>query len=249
VDFYVNPVAAGEEQKVDAEAGVVTMEEAGVSITVSAVDIVDLLNVTSDADINPYIYVSDWGTARPRYTVFDISIKNNRESEVQISPGSAVLMDETGEQYEAIPYATLKERYSSYPGFEREIVYYAPAPGYYPSSYYRRRWRRRPWYYHYDLYRTHRPYSVRRVYGTSYLKRSVISGTMLKAVKLYPGGKRRGLMIFPRLAPDVDTLKLIVPGVTIQTGRQKERIKFKFDFERVPAVKTKNDDKEDAGAG
>ena len=253
VDFYVNPVAVGEEQQVNAGTGMATMEEAGVTVTVSAVDTVDLLNVTSDEIINPYIYVSDWGTARPRYTVFDVTIKNNRESEVQINPSKAVLMDETGKQYDAIPYETFKERYSSSSRSGREVIYYDPPPVYYRSTYRGRRWRRRPWYYHYDRYRDRGPYYTRQVYGTYYFKRAVVSGTMLKAVKLYPGGKRQGFLVFPVMASDVGGLKLIIPGITIRSGEKgkgkKAQVKFQFHFERVPAAKGKNDDKEDAGAG
>ena len=94
---------------------------------------------------------------------------------------------------------------------------------------------------------------MRQVYGTYYFKRAVVSGTMLKAVKLYPGGKRQGLMVFPALASDAGMLKLIIPGITIRSGEKgkgkKAQVRFQFHFERVPAVKGENDHKEDAGAG
>ncbi len=246
----MNPVATGEEQQIDADAGFVTVEEAGVTVTVSAVDTVDLLNITSDAHLNPYIYVSDWGIARSRYAVFDVTIKNNRESEVRIEPANAVIMDEAGEQYDAIPYREFKERYDSYPRYEREVIY-RTSPGYYGRPYYRYGRRRRPWYYHYDYgyYWYGSPYNARRVYDPGYIKGAVLKGTMLRAVKLYPGGKRQGFMVFPLLAPDADNLKLIIPGITIYREGKGERVKFQFHFERVPAVKSTNDDKEDAGTG
>jgi hypothetical protein len=232
VDFYVNPIATGEEQRLDEEAGSVAVEEAGVSITVSALDTVDLLEVTSDAHVNPYVYVSDWGVARPRYTVFDVTVKNKSESEFMIKPSSAVLMDEQGEQYNAIPYEEFRERYGAYPRLEREIIYHRPPYAYYRRPYYRRRWRPHPWYYHYDRYWDHRPYYVPRFYNAAYFRRAILSGTMLKPVKLYPGGRRQGFLVFPPVSPDASELKIIFPDIMDEEGRRLE-----FHFERIPAVK------------
>ena len=243
VDFYVNPVAVGEEQEIDEEASSVIAEEAGISVTVSAMDAADLLEVASDARINPYVYVTDWGIARPLYTVFGVVIKNNRESKVLADLSGAVLMDEQGEQYDAVPYEVFRERYEAYPRFEREVVYY-PYSHYRPPYYRRGGWR--PWYYHYDRYWGYRPlqgyggfspYYVRRIYDTAYLRRAVAKGTLLRPVKLYPGGKRQGFLVFPALSPDAGELKLIIPGITIYRGDEERNIEFQFHFERIPAVK------------
>jgi hypothetical protein len=236
VDFYVNPVAVGEEQEIDKEASSVTAEEAGVSVTVSAMDAADLLEVASDARINPYIYTTDWGVASPLYTVFDVVIKNSRESRVLADLSGAVLMDEQGEQYDAIPYEVFRERYRAYPRVERETAYYPYPHTYHRSPYYRRRWRR-PWYYHYDRYWDYGSYYVRRIYyDTAYLRRAVAKGTLLRPVKLYPGGKRKGFLVFPALSPGAGELKLIVPGITIYRGDKERNIEFQFHFERIPAV-------------
>lgn len=234
VDFYVTPVPTEMEQmRIDEEARSVTMEgrDGDYSIIVSSLDAADLLEVTSDAYINPYIYVDDWGSARPRYTVFDVTIRNKSEEPLGIDLTTAVLMDDEGEQYEAITYEEFKERYSRYPEMEREIIYYRSPRVYRPRSYY---WRRfyRPWYYHYDLYREQRPYYVRRTYyDPSYYRRAVLKGTMLKPVKLYAGGKNHGFLVFPLVAPDAARLKLIFPRVEVDGER------LEFHFERTPAVK------------
>jgi hypothetical protein len=239
VDFYVNPITTGEEQRIDEEAGSVTVEEAGVSITVSAVDAADLLRVTSDVYINPYIHLGDWGIARPLYTVFDVTIKNNRESKVLIDPSSAVLMDQQGEQYDVIPYDAFGERYEAYPGSEREIIYYPPPPYvYYRSAYYRYyRWWPRPWDYRYDWYWGQRPYYARKIYRATYFRRAVARGTLLRSVKLYPGGKRQGFLIFPILAPHAGELTLIMPDITIYHEDKERKIEFQFHFERISAAK------------
>jgi len=235
VDFHVRPVAVGEEQQVDEETVSLVMMDKTVSITVSPVDAVDLLEVTSDPHINPYIYISDWGVARPRYTIFDFSVKNNGESGLPALTeklSDVVLMDDEGEQYEAIPYEEFKERYQAYPRLEREIVYSPPLHGHshYRPYYYRRS--RRPWYYHYDNYWGYRPQYVRRVYDVSYIKRAVLKGTMYRPVKLYPGGKRQGFLVFPLVKPDSSELRLIFPNVTNDAGENLE-----FRFQRMPVEK------------
>jgi len=231
VDFYLSPVETAEGQEIDKKTGSVTVENEGVRITVSALDILDLLKVTSDARVNPYIYINDWGVAKPLYTVFEVTIKNNRESNVSIDPSSAVLLDEEGEQYDAIPYEAFKERYAAYPGLERDIIYYQSPPPY------RYRWWH-PWYYHYDRYWWRsRPYSAWRVYDDSYIKRSVAKATLLKSAKLYSGGKKQGFLVFPKLKPDSGELKIIIPGVTVFHRDRERRLEFRFHFKQLPAVK------------
>lgn len=236
MDFYINPVPAGEEQRVDSEKGTVTFEiEKGINITVSPVDTSELLQVTSNVYLNPYIYVSDWGIARPRYTVFDVTVKNDTESDYVPHFTDAVLMDDEGEQYEAIPQKELEDRYESLPLFEREIIYYPsyrlyrPSPYRYGSLY-------RPWYYHYDIYHGRRSYEVVGVRDVSYLARVILKGTMLKDITLYPGGKSQGFLVFPRVAPDAAELKLIFPSA-IFIGQGDEAKRLEFRFKRVPAKK------------
>jgi hypothetical protein len=230
VDFYVAPVATGPEQKIDKEIGSVIAEHEDVSIAISALNTVDLLEVTSDPHINPYVYLGDWGVVRPRYTVFDVTVKNNSESEFTAEFSSAVLMDEEGEQYEAIPYEEFKERYRAYSQLEREIIYYPSPYVYHRRPHYRSRWRPYPWYYHYDRYGYHRPHYVQRVYDMAYFKRAILRGTMLRPVKLYAGGKRQGFLVFPLIAPDVSELKIIFPSIATDEER-----KLEFHFQRTPA--------------
>jgi len=233
IDFTMNPVAVSEEQRINEKTGSVTVKGESISITVTALNTADLLKVTSDACFNPYVRVSDWGVARSLYTVFDVAIKNERDSRVIIDPSRAVLIDEQGEQYEAIPYEEFREKYSEYPGFEREVIYYPP-----PPRYYRYRWWD-PWYYrHYDPWWGHGRLYLREAYSIPYLKRSVASGTLLKSAKLYPGGKKQGFLVFPLLPPtESGELKLIIPGVTFYYEEKEERLDFQFNFKRLPAKK------------
>jgi hypothetical protein len=229
MDYYIKPVAVEEEQKVEGETGSVSISNEVLSITISAVSVADLIEVTSDPHINPYIYVDDWGRARPRYTVFDFAVRNNSESELMIDLNDAILMDDEGEQYEAIPYEEFEGRYDTYGRIEQEIIYHPYS--YYPPPYYRRRWRPYPWYYHYDLYRSRRPFYVRRVYDVPYFKRIILKGTMYRPINLYPGGKRQGFLVFPLVDPGFSELKIILPRISDDEGKGLE-----FRFERIPLV-------------
>jgi hypothetical protein len=233
VDYYVNPLAISDEQKVDEKAGIVTYEDDNVLVKVSAVDSFDLVKVTSEPYINPYIYISDWGKAKPRYTVFNVTVKNKSDLDLTIQPDGAVLMDDQGEQYEVITSEEMRERYSFPQRVEREVVYPPPSGFYRPSWYYRNNlsYMPRPWYYHYDLYRGSSTRYVREVYDIGYLRRSIFNGTMLNKIKLYPGGKREGFLVFPMLEPEAVELKLILPAFISYEE------KLEFHFKRMPAPK------------
>ncbi|MBM3212033.1 hypothetical protein FJZ33_07430 [Candidatus Poribacteria bacterium] len=241
VDFYLDPLKISDDQKIEEEAGSVIYEDEDVYVRISPVDAFQLVKVTSEPNLNPYLYVSDWGKARQRYTVFDVTIKNKRGSDLIIQPANAVLMDDQGEQYDVLTTEEMRERYSMPQRIEREIIYSPPPRFYGPSWAYRRSYRYAPypWYYHYDVYWRSRPSYVREVYDISYLKRAIFRGTMLNKVKLYPGGKRDGFIVFPLLEPRVMELKIILPGF-ISYKDPVEGIgekKLEFHFKRVPASK------------
>ena len=187
---------------------------------------VELAQVTSDVLVNPYVYVDDWGIIRPRYTVFRVSVKNKTGSEVSFDFSKAALLDGDGEQFDAISYRDLRAKYAPVRNLERPPIYYYPPPStyyYHPYPWYRRHpWR---WYYHYDRYWGFRPfYYLPPIYDRSYIARAVISGTVLKPSKLYPGARKRGFIVFPRVAPDETDLKLILPV----SAKGKGNVQFHF---------------------
>ena len=237
VDFYVNPVSIGDQYKVDERSGSVIYEDDDIYVKVTPVDVVNLMNIASESYANPYIYVNDWGKARQRYTVFDVTVRNKRDSEISVQPVRALLMDDQGEQYEAFPLDELRERYDYYPRVEREVVY-QPQPRFYrPTRYYRRGYYYNPWYYNYDINWVYRPTYVRRVYDVGYIRRAVLKGTMLSKVNLYSGGKREGFLVFPLLEPESVELKLILPAFISYKDRRGniQEKKLEFHFKKVPA--------------
>jgi hypothetical protein len=127
-DIYLNPIMAGQEQATGAKS--VTMTDSDVSITATGLDTADLLKVSSDSRINPYVDVT--GTvAKPLYTIFNITVKNNRSAKIMIDPALAVLIDSDGNQHEAIPFDTFKLRF---PAIDTND-YSAPYNPNYPRDY------------------------------------------------------------------------------------------------------------------
>ena len=216
VDIYMEPVATGNEH-LDTKTGAMTIEKEGVSITVEPLDASDLLLLTDDKDINPYIDVNFWRYASPLYTVFDINIHNKRDSKVVVD-SPAILIDENGEQYASLPYDYFKDIYGAAYRKYTEMVY--PAYSYYP-------------YWHY-----YQPYYIRRVSNENVQERRLVAReTVFDSAKLFSGAKRGGLLVFERLDEGATDVRLVIPEVVVYDGRRKQRLDFEFNFRQIVSVK------------
>lgn len=216
VDIYMEPVVSGDEY-LDTKTGAITLEKEGVSITVKPLDTSDLLMLTDDEDINPYINVS-WRHANPLYTVFDVNIHNKRESKVVVD-SPAILIDENGEQYASLPYDYFKDIYGAAYRKHTEIVY----------PYY--------WYgYSYPYF--YPPYYVRRVSNENVQERRLVAReTIFDGAKLFSGAKRNGLLVFERLDEGATDVRLVIPEVVVYDGKRKHKLNFEFNFRQVVSVK------------
>jgi hypothetical protein len=218
VDIYMEPVASGNEY-LDTKTGAITVEKEEVSITVEPLDASDLILLTDDEDINPYIDVNFWRHARPLYTIFDINIHNNGDSRVVVD-SPAILIDENGEQYASLPYDYFKDIYGGAYKRHTEIVY----PVYYRPYY--------PYRYHY------RPYYIRRVSNRNVQERRLVAReTIFDGAKLFSGARRGGLLAFERLSEGATDVRLVIPEVTVYDGRRKQKLDFEFYFRQVVSVK------------
>ncbi|MFQ6042168.1 MAG: hypothetical protein ACE5PV_15025 [Candidatus Poribacteria bacterium] len=224
VDIYMEPVVSGDEY-LDAKTGAMTIEKEGVSITVEPLDASDMLMLTDDEDINPYIEVDFWRHAKPLYTIFDINIHNTRDSKVVVD-SPAVLIDENGEQYSSLPYDYFKDIYDAASKMYTEIVYpYYGYRYYYPYSYY-------PYRYY------SRPYYIRRVDNQNARElKSVARETIFDGAKLFSGARRGGLLVFERLDEGATDVRLLIPEVIVYDGRRKHKLNFEFNFRQVVSVK------------
>ncbi len=217
VDIYMEPVATGNEH-LDTKTGAMTIEKEGVSITVEPLDASDLLLLTDDKDINPYIDVNFWRYASPLYTVFDINIHNKRDSKVVVD-SPTILIDENGEQYASLPYDYFKDIYGAAPRAHTQIVY----PDYRYGYYY-------PYRYS--------PYYIRRVSNTNVQGRRLVAReTVFDGAKLFSGAKRGGLLVFERLDESATDVRLAIPEVVVYDGRRKQRLDFEFNFRQIVSVK------------
>jgi hypothetical protein len=216
VDIYMEPVVGGDEYSVDTKTGAMTLEKEGVSITVEPLDASDLLMLTDDEDINPYINVS-WRHANPLYTVFDVNIHNKRESKVVVD-SPAILIDENGEQYASLPYDYFKDIYGAAYREYTEVMY--PSYWYHP-------------YWHY-----YSPYYIRRVSNRNVQERRLVAReTIFDGAKLFSGAKRNGLLVFERLDEGATDVKLVIPEVVVYDGERKHKLNFEFNFRQVVSVK------------
>jgi hypothetical protein len=215
VDIYMEPVASGDES-LDTKTGAITIEKEGVSITVEPLDASDLILLTDDEDINPYVDVNFWRHARPLYTIFDINIHNERDSRVLVD-SPAILIDENGEQYASLPYDYFKDIYGGPYRRYTEVVY----PVYYSPYRYR-----------------YRPYYIRRVSNRNIQERRLVAReTIFDGAKLFSGAQRGGLLAFERLSEGATDVRLVIPEVLVYDGKRKQKLNFEFNFRQVVSVK------------
>lgn len=228
VDIYMEPIKGGDEYALDRQTGVITLEKEDVRITVKALNAADLLAVTKDPDINPYIDVSFWGNVKPLFTIFDVNVKNKRGSRV-IVDSVALLIDKDGEQYASLPYDFFKSIFSAQDSVEVVHSYPYYRQWYYPSYRY-------PYYYYPRSY----PHHVRR-YSDDEVRhqRMVARETLFDGGKLYKGARRGGLLVFEKLDESATEMRLIIPEVIIYDGKKKRKVNFEFDFRQKVAVNEK----------
>ena len=236
ITSLVEPLPA-EGARIDERTGAVTIEKRGVAISLKPLDTSELLALTDDPDINPFIEKSFWGKVRPLYAVFDMVVRNKSKNKVVVDP-FAVLITENGDQYGSLPYEYFKDILGTVVG--EKVVVYVPVryrwwyDPYLDVWYYRPFWRPywRHWWYE-------RCYLRRVTYEEARMLRLVARQTIFDGAKLFPGAKRRGLIVFERLPEEVREFKVVIPEVRIyrRGAKRPERIDFEFKFRRRSLVK------------
>lgn len=230
VEIYMKPQPS-ENASIDERTGAITIEKEGVEITLEALDEAELLKITEDADINPYIDVRRWGEVIPIYTVFSIHVKNNRESRVEINP-LAIMIDENGDQYASLPHDYFKDLYGKGRVRHTKVIHHPTSPYY--QSHYSRHLR---WHYPHGYYS--RPAYVRRyvTYEDTHLLRLTARETVFDGAKLFSGAKRDGLLVFEKLDEGATDLRVVIPEVEIYADRELvEKIDFHFNLRQIVSV-------------
>jgi len=231
VEIYMVPQAS-EESSVDEKTGAITIEKEGVEISLEPLDEAELLQITQDPDINPYIDIQRWGNVEPIYSVFRIHIKNNRESRVVVN-ALAVMIDENGDQYASLPYDYFKELYGNRRIVRHTEVISRPFYHDYWWDYHNYRW-----HYPYGYY-YHRPAYVRRytTYEDPSLLRMTARETLFDGAKLFSGAKRKGLLVFEKIDEGATDVRAIIPEVEIYENKHLvDKIDFQFHFRQIVSV-------------
>lgn len=222
VDVYMEPIEGRFNAHVDTETGAMTVEQKGVVVTIEPLDEVEIFALTDDPRINPYLLVERGGAVEPIYTVFEITVHNLDNPRV-LADETAVLMDGSGTQYANLPSDYFEGLYDNVDFPQRldfattTYPYYSPYRGYYP------------------YYRPYRTYLDVEALEEG---RIVIEDSIFEGGKLFPGAKRRGLLIFDRLNVDATDVRIIVPDIRrVHSNGKQDKLEFKFDFRQVVAVK------------
>lgn len=146
---------------------------------------------------------------QPVVTVFSIKIYNKREHKIKIDPFGSVILDNNGNQIEALkPSEILSYDYRStgktfisiyFPGF---IAF--PPPGPYPYF----------------------------TFGYQYfIEKDIILKTLLKEKTIFQGVRDEGLIAFPKLPPELNQFSFIFPEVILLRDNEIEKkIDFKFEI-------------------
>jgi len=240
ITALIEPVPTGKELRIDERTGAITVEKEDIAITIKPLDTRELMALTDDIDINPYIEKGFWGKVRPLYTVFDLSIHNKSRNKVVVDP-IAQLITENGDQYASLPYEYFKDILGTVYG--RKVIVYVPVryrwwyDPYWDVWYYKPYWR--PWGYRYPWYGW--PYYCTRTVSYDELRalRAVVRDTIFDGAKLFPGARRHGLLVFEPIPGDVSEFRLIIPEVRIyRRGRGRpRRIDFQFHFKQRVLVR------------
>jgi hypothetical protein len=238
VDIYMEPVAKGENARINPQTGSITIEQKGVRITLEPLDGVKLFELTEDPSINPYL-VSDGRNIDPLYTVFGVRVRNIDNKRVVIDE-TGFLIDAHGDQYASLPYGFFSRVYDTTgprTAVYHDIGYRHSSP--YPRSLYRSPYRHY-FYGHLNRYRNRPPYRVYHTYPDPYHlndARNVARDTVFKGGKLFQGAKRSGLLVFDRLDLEATDVSVIIPNVIIINGEEsRSKVDFEFDFRQVVAV-------------
>jgi len=222
VEIYMEPIEGRFNAQVDTETGAMTVEQNGVAVTIEPLDEVEIFALTDDPRVNPYLLVGRGGAVEPIYTIFEITVHNLDNPRV-LADETAVLIDGSGAQYANLSSDYFEGLYDSVdfpPRVDRATTtypyYYSPYRGYAP------------------YYRTYQTYLDVEALEEG---RIVIEDSIFEGGKLFPGAKRRGLLIFDRLNVDSTDVRIIVSEIRrVHSNGKQDKLEFKFDFRQVVAT-------------
>jgi hypothetical protein len=143
--------------------------------------------------------------ARELFTVFHLTIENRREGKIYLEPNKFVLLDDQGNQLESFTYQDFTQFYPlSYPR------YYGPS------------------YYYSWSYPSERVVTAEE----NYYKRQVAFRTLFRKTRIYSGVCCEGLIVFDKIDPAAEEIKVIIPEIEIYEDNKKIAVvDFEFKFQ------------------
>ena len=152
----------------------------------------------------------------PEHLVFYVTIRNNSQERIRISPSEFVLVDGAGSQYSAlnVDYVTAFAEYRAPVATVTRGLLEEASPGYFGLS-----------------------VPVGRVVAAKPQGRfALIQQSSLQTGYLYPGVVHDGLIAFWNPAPDTASVRLLLPGIKTDFDANdwpQTSLDFSFDFQTV----------------
>lgn len=177
------------------------------------------------------------------YPTFWVTVENTGKNKVTLQPAQARLIDSFGDQYEPLPVSVKESE-------ETVDYYWVPDPLFWGRF---STWRGWPYYYMSPYPRGIARGRIRWVtyydpFWDPYFNRVWVERVKIvktagekpeKTETIYSGAKLTYVLVFEKLSEYVDTVRLIVPEVTLADNEQSQTMDFEIVFDQVIKVASK----------
>lgn len=174
----------------------VSLEKENVKITVAFQNRDKLEGLSKTLSTNPFVNEN-----KMFFTVFLITIENNRKDKIYFDPLKCVILDGLGNQFNGLSSETFRSLYPT------------TSTQYYTYSY------------------VFDEYTPNTTYTDDYYKRISAEGKLIKAGDIYSGVKKTGLLVFEKISREATNITFLIPAITLYDGNTEiSKIDFKFQF-------------------
>jgi len=199
------PIIHNEENVISTKENTISISKDDVKVTVVYQDRDSLEKITPFINRNPYLTEN-----KILFTVFEVTIENNRDDKIEIDTSKCVLLDGLGNQYNALSLAYFE---SLYPATTTQYYSYSPV---------------------------FNEYSPNVVYTDDYYKRNITGKTLFKGGDIFPNVISKGFLVFEPIGRESSNITLIIPYVRLFKDNQEiKKIDFKFKFSQETSVERK----------
>lgn len=192
----MQPILGYDAYKLNEADSSVNLAKEDVKIIVAFQDREKLEGMSRTTSTNPFL-----NEHKVFFTVFLLTIENNRKDKISFDPAKCVILDGLGNQFNGLTVETFR--------------------GLYPTTYTQ--------YYTYSY--VFDEYSPNLAYTDDYYKRRIVEEKLIRGGDVYPGVKRSGFLVFEKLNREATNIILLIPAVTLYRDNEEiSKVDFKFQF-------------------